>query len=285
MNKQLIYSILQYKHSPVLGEAINVGVLFYFPDEEKKIHLHITDASRIKPIYKDFDPNYFKALLKIIDTNIDRYSGDLLAENLLNNSLKDFINSYLLKEDDTVLQFTELFTALNVFSSVEKAIEEYTRLLLPLSLKKETEIIKYNETFIIRKFKTKLLSYHEDLIERVQKDYKVEVDELSFKFDIAWQNGSLNLVHPLSFDLQDIQAIQRKTAEYCSYLSWLNKYTKENNCRIDLLLARPQESKLQNSYNKSIKLLEAIDSNKMIVDFEEIDDYTDNAARYLLSIQ
>lgn len=285
MNKQLIYSILQYKHSPILGEAINVGVLFYFPDEEKKIHLYITDATRIKPIYKDFDANYFKAILKIVDTNIDRYSGDLLAENLLNNSLKDFINSYLLKEDDTVLQFTELFTALNVFSSVEKAIEEYTRLLLPLSLKKETEIIKYNETFIIKKFKTKLLSYNEDLIDRVQKDYKVEVDELSFKFDIAWQNGSLNLVHPLSFDLQDIQAIQRKTAEYCSYLNWLNKYTKENNCRIDLLLARPQESNLQKSYNKSIKLLEAVDSNKMIVDFEEIDDYTDNAARYLLSIQ
>jgi hypothetical protein len=32
-----------------------------------------------------------KAVLKIIEANIASYSGDLLAENLLNTNLKDFI--------------------------------------------------------------------------------------------------------------------------------------------------------------------------------------------------
>lgn len=284
MNKQLIYSILQYKHSPVLGEAINVGVLFYFPDEEKKLHFHLTDATRIKPIYKDFDSKYFNCILNIIKKNIEKYSGDIYAEKLLNDNLKYFIHSYLLKNDDTALQFSDLHSVLNIYSNIEKTIEEYTKLLLPLTLKKEVLTIKYNETFIIRKFKTRLFDHNEELADKVTKNYVVKTDELNFKFDIAWQNGSLNLVHPLSFDLQDTQSIQRKTAEYCSYLSWLNKYTKENNCRIDLLLAEPQESSLQNTYNKSIKLLQAVDSNKQVVPFEEIDEYTDKAAEYLLSI-
>lgn len=283
MNKQLIYSILQYKHSPVLGEAINVGVLFYFPDEERKLHFHITDATRIKPIYKDFDTKYFNSILRLIKLNVVRYSGDIYAEKLLNDNLKEFIHFYLLKNDDTALQFTNLHSVLNIFPNPEEAVEEYTKLLLPLTTRKETQTIKYNENYIIRKFKTRLFDHNKELAEKVTKDYVVKTDELSFKFDIAWQNGSLNLVHPLSFDLQDTQSIQRKTAEYCSYLTWLNKYTKENNCRVDLLLAKPQESNLLSAYNKSIKLLQSIESNKQVIPFEQIDEYTDKAAEYLLS--
>lgn len=93
----------------------------------------------------------------------------------------------------------------------------------------------------------------------------------------------MNLVHPLSFDLQDTQAIQRKTAEYCSYLNWLNKYTKENNCRIDLLLAKPQDNKLVNIYNKSVKLLKSTESNKQVIPFDQLDEYTDKVAQSLLS--
>lgn len=284
MNKQLIYSILQYKHSPVLGEAINVGVLFYFPTEARKIYFHSTDATRLKPLYKDFDARYFNTILKLISTNVARFSDDLHATKLLNDNFKDFIHTYLLKNDDTALQFSDLYTVLNVFSDPQKAAEEYTSLLLPLSLKKETQIIKHNESFIIRKFKTRLFSQNRDFEEKIVKNYIVNTEELSIRFEFAWQNGSLNLVHPLSFDLQDTQAIQRKTAEYCSYLTWLNNYTKENNCRIDLLLAKPQDTNLISIYNKSVKLLKSTESNKQVIPLEELDEYTDKAAQSLLTL-
>jgi len=283
MNKQLIYSILQYKHSPVLGEAINVGVLFYFPAEARKIYFHSTDATRLKPIYKDFDARYFNSILRLITTNVARFSDDLHATKLLNDNFKDFIHTYLLKNDDTALQFSDLYTVLNVFSDPQRAAEEYTSLLLPLSLKKDTQIIKHNESFIIRKFKTRLFSQNRDIEEKIVKNYVVKTEDMSIRFEYAWQNGTLNLVHPLSFDLQDTQAIQRKTAEYCSYLTWLNNYTKENNCRIDLLLAKPQDNKLMTIYNKSVKLLKSTESNKQVVPLEELDEYTDKAAQSLLS--
>jgi hypothetical protein len=50
MNKSIIYSILQYKHSLALGEILNVGILFYFP-EEKQFEFALGDASRLKAIY------------------------------------------------------------------------------------------------------------------------------------------------------------------------------------------------------------------------------------------
>lgn len=284
MNKQLIYSILQYKHSPILGKAINVGVLYYFPGEEKRLYLHITNATRIKHIYKDFNPKYFSSILSLIKNNVVKYSGDLYAEKLLNDNLKEFIHLYLLKNDDTALQFSDLNFVLNIYSNPEKAVEEYTKILIPLTFKNESLNIKYNDSYIIRKFKTRLFKNNKELEDKVEKNYVIKTDEVKIKFDIAWKNGSLNLVHPLSFDLQDAQSIQRKTAEYCSYLTWLNQYTKENNCRVDLLLAKPQDISLQSVYNKSIRLLQEVNSNKKVVPFEEIDSYTDKTLEFLKSV-
>lgn len=282
MSKQLIYSILQYKHSPVLEEALNVGVLFYFPDETKKIQFFFTEPTRIKPIYKDFDSKYFHTVLKIVQTNIEKFSDDIYATSLLNSSLKEFITLYLLKEDDTSLQFTNIHSAINVFSSTDKAIEAYIHLLLPLSEKKDSEVLKHDEKFIIKKVKTRILSRRPELEAKLLKDVQIDTEIGSLKFDFAWQNGSLNLVKPISFDLHEIHTFQSKTAEYCSYLNWLNSYTKQNNCRVDILLAEPQDRSFKDIYYKSVKLLESIDSNKQLVPFDEIDNYADSAASYLL---
>jgi hypothetical protein len=285
MSKQIIYSILQYKHSPILREAINVGVLFYFPESSKKIHFHYTDHTRIKPIYQNIDTKYFQTILKIIQGNIEKYTQDIYAEALLTSNFKDFISVYILKNDDTVLQFSEAYYAVNSFSSNEKAVDAFINLLLPFSKKKETEVIKHDDHFIIKKVKTRLLLQRPEIEKHLLKDLIIKTEDVSLKFDIAWKNGSTNLVHPISFDLQDEHAIQRKTAENCSYLNWLNNYTKLHNYRIDILFAEPQNEGLIEAYQKSVKLIENVDSNKKLVKFNEIDDYTDKAAKYLLSDQ
>jgi hypothetical protein len=282
MNKQLVYSILQYKHSPVLREAINVGILFFFPEESKKIRFHFTDASRIRPIYKDFDVRYFNAILKIIQSNIEKNADDIYATSLQLSNFRKFINDYVLREDDSALQFSDIQYAINSLTSPEKAVEAYTHLLLPLSGKKGQEILKRDEKVIIKKFRTRLLSIKPELEGHLKKDVEISTEEVSLKFEYAWKNGTLNLVHPLSFDLQDKHAIQKKTAEFCSYLNWLGNLTHTKNYRIDLLLSEPQHNELQNAYQNSLKLLNKSESNKRLIAFEDIDSYVDSAAEYLL---
>jgi hypothetical protein len=93
----------------------------------------------------------------------------------------------------------------------------------------------------------------------------------------------VKLVHLLSFDILDSQAIQRRTAKYCSYLNWFTTYTEENICRIDLLLAKPQATKLVGLYNKSVKILKLAEVKKLIIQLEEHDEYTYKVAQSLLS--
>lgn len=281
MNNQLYYSILQYKHSPILGEVINVGILFFFPEEQTKLFFQMGDSTRLRPIYGDFDAKYFNSILKIIQKNVQTFADQLFARADLINNFEEYIHSYLLKDDDTVLQFTNIFNALNIFPNIEKAVEEYTKLLLPLSIKQESSNLKRDDRLIINKVKTVLSNHCKTYSERVEKDIIVKVGIYPIKFDFGWQNGTRNLIHPISFDLQESLSIQKKSAEYCGYLNWLESYTNCHNDRIDLLLGEPQDPKLQKDYVQAIDLLKKSNSRKRIVPFDEIELYAEEVARYV----
>jgi len=279
MNKQLYYSVLQYKHSPILGEAIIVGILFFFPENQTKLIFQIADSSRLRPIYEDFDTKYFNTVLKIIQKNVQSFSETLFDQGTTINNITDFIHSHLLKEDDTVLQFSHLYNVLNIFPNSQKAVEEYTKLLLPLSIKTENQPTRRDDRLIINRVKTILSRSNKSYAEKMEKDVVVELGIGPIKFDLAWYGETHNLIHPVSFDLLESVSIQKKTAEYCGYLNWLNSYTKNNNSRIDLLLGEPQNSRLQKDYLQAIILLNENPTLKKVVPFAEIDQYAEEVAK------
>lgn len=273
MNKQIIYSILQYKHSPIQQEKVNVGILFYFPDELEKLHFISGDTSRLKAIYSDIDLKYLHQIINIIRKNSEKYTKELFGLNLLTGNYQDFIHNYIIKSDDTALQFSDVNLGINTFKDKLKAIESYSQLLLPSLEKKQNVILKQDERFIIKTFHDKISKNDNKLEGKFEKDYRIKTDLIDIKFDLAWKNGSTNLIKPLSFDLQDTLSIQKKTAEYCSYLTWLNDFTHKNNLRIDFLLSKPQDTSLLSTYRKSYSLLRDSNTNTDIIPLEEIDGY------------
>jgi len=279
MNKQLYYSVLQYKHSPILGEAINVGILFFFPEDQTKLIFQMADSTRLRPIYEDFDTKYFNTVLKIIQKNVQSFSETLFTKGATINNITDYIHTHLLKEDDTVLQFSHLYNVLNIFPNSQKAVEEYTKLLLPLSIKTENQPTRRDDRLIINRVKTILSRSNKSYAEKMEKDVVVELGIGPIKFDLAWHGETHNLIHPVSFDLLESVSIQKKTAEYCGYLNWLDSYTKNNNSRIDLLLGEPQDSRLLKDYLQAIILLNENSTPKRVVPFAQIDQYAEEVAK------
>jgi hypothetical protein len=136
MTSPFTYSILQYRHSLILGEAINVGVLFQFHVEEK-LEFISGNAHRLKLIYPDFDQTVCNYLIKGISKKIKDENNSLFFDFNSNSNLKKYISSNLLPEDSTVLQFQEPITVLgnrgNLISSkfIEKIVNDFSALLLP----------------------------------------------------------------------------------------------------------------------------------------------------------
>ena len=200
MKNLFSYSILQYKHSLALGEAINIAVLFYFPDL-KKLYFKADSPSRLRALYPNFDSLTFNEIIRGIEKAIDD-QDNLFTREELSKDLQQTVCKIILKEDSTALQFKETKSVVNVFKSPEQAIKDYSEILLPgLKNEKRTVISKYSEKQIISKYLDLIASKNKTVANKLQKNAIIETKALQLKFDLAWKNGSTNYLKPLSFDL------------------------------------------------------------------------------------
>jgi hypothetical protein len=128
MGTPFTYSVLQYRHSLLLCEAINAAVLFHFPAADR-VEFVAGDARRVRAIYPDFDQAVYDHIIKSIETKCK--DGARPADG--NTNLRSFIGG-VLPEDATVLQFQEPTSVTGRESDrldVDKTVAEFSRLLLP----------------------------------------------------------------------------------------------------------------------------------------------------------
>lgn len=283
MNKHFTYSILQYRHSLITREAINVGVLFAF-FEENKIEFTFGNAHRVRSIYLDFDPSIFNASLKYIQDKLKSESDNLLFNDLdLKHNFSSFINGKLLNEDSTALKFTEPINAVAI-SDKQTTINRYTKLLLNGIDTRKEEVVRHNEAFLLRKYTGYLFGKDKLIEKKVVRNVPIHYNNVNIKFDLSWQNGTTNLVKPISFDLKELHDIQNKSAQYFGYFTLLSDYAAEQNCRFDLLVAKPRGGKkLVSEYRKAIDTLKKIDANKRIIEEDELKTYSEETREYLLT--
>jgi len=284
MNKLFTYSILQYRHSLVTREAVNVGVLFAFFDENK-LEFVFGNSYRVRSIYHDFDPSLFNSALKFIQDKVKSESDNLLFnETNLKDNFHQFINNKLLREDSTSLQFTEPISAFSI-NDRSTTVTNYSKLLLNGIDTKKQEVIRHNEAFLLRQYTSYVFENNRQIENKVKRNVSVNYNNINVKFDLSWQNGTLNLVKPISFDLKEQADIQNKSAQYFGYFTLLGDYAQKNNCRFDLLIAKPRERKLYNEYTKAIETLEKIDANKKIIKENDLKTYSEETRENLLKLE
>lgn len=126
MKNSFSYNILTYRHSVFLGEILNVGVLFIFP-EKNLLEFHFPNKiNRINKLYSDFNEklvfSYLKSFelkSKLIKLDIYKYPFDfnkILTEN------------FIIK-DSSALQFGTFRTGV-YYSSIEEVKKRYIELIL-----------------------------------------------------------------------------------------------------------------------------------------------------------
>lgn len=288
MKNNILYSILQYKHSLVLGEALNIGVIFSFP-EVNEVYFVAGDTKRVKSIYSSFDSGIFNIFTKStkntlfyrgINSNTNNLFGNILFVANTKESLKDYINNHILPEDSTSLQFTDIYTSVNNFESNEKAIVEICKNFLP-SIDHKKELSKHNENYIQKKFLDSIIERKINPDHRFIKNKVIEYKGIKLGFELAWKNGITHLVKPISFDLQEGIAIQDKSVRYFGYLDLLSEYAKRSEYKFDLLLGKPQDESLITYYENAVEILDGASAPKELVLEENLLRYSDSTAEVL----
>ncbi|HBL76346.1 MAG: hypothetical protein A2W90_08405 [Bacteroidetes bacterium GWF2_42_66] len=276
------YSVLQYIPSQVLNERVNIGIIVFFPDEGSIHFIYPASFSRLKGFFKSFKEAKIKAYLNQIEKNIKLINKrDSLFFTDFNNDegLYTLIDQEILKSDDSALQFSSFFKSLSYTTDKIKIINDlYNQFFEDYITKPVSSHI--TEDAIRKTFIKQIKSKSPELINKFQVDYIIKTENNEFQFDFAWQNGSFNLVKPVSFDLQETKKIQEKSILLYGNLSLLSDIAIINNYRFDLLVAKPQNKSIFSSFDRALKTIEKASVKKSIILQSEIESYAQNAFNY-----
>jgi hypothetical protein len=271
MNNRFTYSVLQYKHNLILGEVLNVGILFYF-QSENKFEFVKGDGYRAKAIYSNFDNTVFNTYLKTIINKVKNHV-DLFNERIDKSDFSKYIHQHILSEDAAGLIFRDPVTITTGSTDINQIIEEYSKLLLPGIDTERPTIIKHNETFILRKFTGYIFEKHKDFEKKFKKNEVIKTNHFTIKFDLSWKKESVNFIKPLSFDLSDELTIQHKAAVIYSQLIELADYAKTKSSRFDILIAKPQ-SGFNREFANALDLIDSVKAPKRLITEDKWLNYT-----------
>jgi Protein of unknown function (DUF3037) len=279
------YSLLRYVHSATSGEALNVGILFIFPEQKQVIFHAPNRLTRLSHTYQNFSEWLVKAHLKGIKQKAHQINNDwnLFSDEILKDQ-RAFIAREFLLEDATALQFSAIRVGVLDTDNYEELAQSYYELYFGDYNDQETKGNKRNEQYISQKLFKNIISKGKEVEQYLKKDVIVKSPNLTLKFEYGWQNHHLHLVKPLAFDLDTEEGIQEKSARNFGYLTLINQTAKENNYTFDILVSRPSDKKLFSSYDKALSVLESVPTSKRIFEESQFEEYSGEIVKDIVRI-
>lgn len=267
MNNKYTYSLLKYKHSTLLGECLNVGLLLYFHTSKTLEFIFTGNLARVNAIYLNAPERVLRNYVREIDNRVSFLNtklDDLFIDDI-ENRFDSFIDNFILPSDGSSLQFEEGIVSFQYEKSNIDIIEHLKNLyLFEISTSKENKEYEIGKSFY-QSIKNYVKEVGKSNSPNFYKDYSVENETgVEFKFKYAWQNGTLNLVKPLNFDLSDPKHVASKGHQNYGLFFDLNNVAVKKKLRYDLIIGEPKQKGLIKEFNHSIKLLERLNHVKLI---------------------
>nr|WP_294898526.1 DUF3037 domain-containing protein [uncultured Pedobacter sp.] len=266
MNKgTFTYGLLQYHHSQILGEVLNIGLLVYFPHVKKLAFICPEKLIRLRFAYPNVPDKTIKAYFKYFDSRVRELNAnpEIFADYDLSKSLQVFVEKEFLQADSSALQFGNYRTSVLYTEDVNYLTNQLYNLYFSVFQFQENIAKRVDESVLLNKYKKLLkeFSHQNTAIKENNKfhfDYSIEPNDGSrIKFDVAWkENDHLHLVKPVSFDLTRQDAITKKAYQYYGQFLDLQSMANEKDYVFDVLLAKPKAKSLSKAYDNAIRLLE-----------------------------
>jgi hypothetical protein len=214
------FSILRYRHDPVLGEQLNVGVVLHSP-QPRFLGARFRKAyGRVSKAFPDVDGSALRQDLTKIERSFAklnrRESNDLFFET---NNAATFANR-IVGKDDGSLVWSDLGsgTTDNAEATLEKLFFRFVNQYEDASSPRRTD------ADIWRPVRDRLLELK---IAAVLEKKTISSSRDEVEFEHAWKNGKWHCVQPLSFDLASTDGIQEKAARWVGHMVGLSKSAEQ----------------------------------------------------------
>ena len=291
MNKgTYTYCLLQYHHSQLLGEVLNIGLIVYFPHVKHLSFIFPEKLIRLRFAYPDVPEKTIRAYFKYFEKRVQELNQnpEIFADYDLSKSLKLFVNNEFLPEDSSALQFGNFRTSVLYTPNVEHIRNQLYNLYFSVFQQHDNGNQKVDEVILLNKYKSFLKAYSNDgeafkYNNRFSYDYAIEPNKNSkLTFDVAWKGQhDWHLVKPVSFDLLRQDTINKKAYQYYGQFTDLQSYAENEHYVFDVILAKPKSKSLFNAYDNAIRLLEQ-PKQVTLIEFDSLNAYSKATAESVL---
>lgn len=278
------YSLLQYRYAQSLGEVLNIGVLLLFPEQRQAIFLYPERLTRIRKLYPKFAEKVIRAYFKGFDRRARELSRQPEIFANYEGNLRQLIDNEIFIRDSSALEFSDPKPGVLFTDDLANIDERYYKLYLSF-YDQDEHVVRHDESYLLKEYQKRLRRRLDGLLSREAFDQPITVkpegSTFAYQFAFAWQNGSYNLVKPVSFDLKLEQSITEKATLNVGQFTVLRPYAEQNNARFDVLVARPKDQRLYKPYDQAVQLL-ADQPHVKIVEEEQLDAYSEKTAEALI---
>lgn len=262
MDELFTFRVLQYRHDAWIGEALNVGLLLSAPSHNF-LKLKVRSArGRILKAYPGMDASDFRLTLKALETQ----AASIASKKSMPDLLTEFPSAStasqdLLVDDDSALRWGQSGSG-----TLTDPENDLNRLFSRYVSRWEAEDRRENRSDedVYATFAKALKEYHAQISmeERVVNTGKFG----SLKFRHTFQNGSLHIVQPLSFDAANEDYLFDKASRWHGNLVRLQG---TENVRTHIVVGPPTNSQLSAAFQGAVQLLKAAPGQPEIVEEAE----------------
>ncbi len=258
------YVLLRYRHDPLAGECVNVGVVLHSADAR---FLGVRVRKTLGRLGKMF-PGISKADLTASLSAIERAVSKLAPPRQITllgdeptNAAK--LAARALPHDDSSYVWGELASGVtdNPDATLEKLFHRF--------------VTRYDEDLANRRDDAAVwqpvrerLAKHNVLDRLIPKTIVSPLDEVQFGH--AWKNGAWHCYQPLSFDLASRESILDKAARWSGHMLGASKAPEQ--IKPYFIVGAPTDSVLLADYQRAIELLRASPLQPTVFEEGEVDD-------------
>ncbi len=263
------YSILRYRHDPVAGEQLNVGIVLHAPQ------LHFLGArfrkayGRVSKAFPDVVGSTLRHDLSRIESSFEKLSKREKKDLLFESADANTFATRIVGKDDGCLVWSEPGSGItdNPEVTLEKLFHRFVTQYEDATTPRRTD------ADIWRPVRDRLLELKvASIIEK--KTIASSKDEVEFEH--AWKNGKWHCYQPLSFDLATADSIQEKAARWVGHMYGLSSASEQFHPYF--IVGKPSESALQPAYNRALEFIADAPLNPTIVREDDAERFANDLA-------
>ncbi|WP_442591061.1 hypothetical protein ACSBL2_07510 [Pedobacter sp. AW31-3R] len=284
------YALLQYHHSQLLGEILNIGLVAYFPQYKRLEFIFPEKLIRLKYAYPNVPERTIKSYFRYFQERVNTLNKTphLFYDHDMGNGFQQFLEKEFLAPDASALQFGNYRNSVLYTPEIQKITDQLYNLYFSVFQIQDSNTEKVDESILLRKYKKflgKFLNNDQSLnkTSNIYLDYAIRPNaSASIRFDIAWkEHANTHLVKPVSFDLQRPESIQRKAWQYFGQFEDLQEFATQNGYLFDVILAKPKSKDLFKPYENAIRLL-GKPNRVNLVEFDNLQSYSQHTMESIL---